>query len=374
MRVAIVTESFLPSVNGVARSVQRVVDHLEATGHQALVVTPGRGPERYSRTPVVRLRSVPLPMCRDFPVGVPTRELADVLSRFDADVVHLASPIVVGAHAARVARSLDLPTVAIFQTDVAGFATQYRLGGAAPAIWRWLRRLHDDVDRTLAPSRATVADLRRHGFADVHRWARGVDVVQFDPARRTRPPTERVASARVGYIGRLAAEKRVERLAHAAGLPGTHLQVVGDGSHRRRLERALPGAEFTGRLDGDRLGRAFADLDVFVHTGAHETFCQALQEALAAGVPAVAPAAGGPLDLVQHGVNGLLWRPDRPQDIGACVAALAARPGLRATMGAIARAGVEHRTWDGIGDELLGHYAAVVTARAGDRPLRAVPA
>ena len=360
MRVAIVTESFLPAVNGVARSVQRVVDHLEARGHQALVIAPGRdAATRYSRTDVVRLRSVPLPLCRDFPLGVPSRQVADVLEGFSPDVVHLASPVVVGAHGAAVARDLGIPSVAVFQTDLAGFATQYRLGAASAALWRWLGRLHQDVDRTLAPSRPVVAELARRGFPRVHRWGRGVDTVQFDPARRRRPPTSRVDSVRVGYVGRLAREKRVERLAHA-DLSGSHLVVVGDGARRRSLERALPSAHFTGRLTGEQLGEAFADLDVFVHTGAHETFCQAIQEALAAGVPVVAPAAGGPLDLVTHGVNGLLWRPDRPEEIRGLVEQLVARPGLRATMGAAARHGVRERTWDAVGDELLGHYVAVV--------------
>lgn len=371
MRVAIVTESFLPSVNGVARSVQRVVDHLESRGHTALVVAPGRdGTTRHGRTDVVRLRSVPLPFCRDFPVGLPTRRLVGALDRFGADVVHLASPIAVGAYGASVARSRDLPTVAVFQTDVAGFATQYGLTRATGLLWRWLRRLHEDVDRTLAPSRPVVAELRRQGIPRVHRWGRGVDAVQFDPARRTRPPTAHVPSVRVGYVGRLAREKRVERLAHAAGLPGTHLQVVGDGARRRHLERALPTATFTGRLTGTALGAAFADLDVFVHTGAHETFCQAVQEAMAAGVPVVAPAAGGPLDLITHGVDGLLWRPDQPEQIRTLVAELARRPGLRTSMGAAARHGVLERTWEAVGDELLGHYSAVIDEVATRRRRR----
>lgn len=368
MRVAIVTESFLPSVNGVARSVQRVVDHLERRGHQALVVAPGRGETtRYSATEVVRLRSVPLPLCRDFPLGVPSRELVDVLEGFVPDVVHLASPVAVGAYGARVARDLGVPTLAVFQTDLAGFATQYGLRAASGPLWCWLRRLHQDVDRTLAPSRPVVAELRRRGFPHVHRWGRGVDTVQFDPTHRTRPSTSHVSSVRVGYVGRLAREKRVERLAHAAGLPGSELVVVGDGARRQFLERALPSAHFTGRLTGPALGTAFADLDVFVHTGAHETFCQAIQEALAAGVPVVAPAAGGPLDLVQHGVNGLLWRPDRPEEIRDLVAELVARPGLRATMGAAARHGVQHRTWDAAGDELVAHYVEVVDELARRR-------
>lgn len=363
LRIAIVAESFLPSVNGVARSVERVLAHVTARGHEVLVVAPGPGPDEHEGCQVVRVPSVPLPLCRDFPLGLPTRELRRCLQGFRPDVVHLASPTALGATGAAVADRLDLPLVAVFQTDLAGFATQYRLRVTAGPIWRWLGRIHGRADRTLAPSRATVIDLRRNGVPAVHRWARGVDLDAFSPAHRTRPPTDRVATVRVGYVGRLAAEKRVDRLAHALRVPGIELVVVGDGPKRRSLERSLPAAAFTGRLTGPALSRAFADLDLFVHTGLHETFCQAAQEALASAVPVVAPAAGGLLDLVEHGRNGWLWRPDRPADLGDAVARLAAHPDLRVRLAAEARASVLTRTWEAIGDELIDHYRAAIRAR-----------
>ena len=363
LRVAIIAESFAPSVNGVARSVERVLDHLAAEGHEAMVIAPSPGPSVHDGVPVVRMPSVPLPLCPDFPVGLPTPRLRSALIEFQPDVVHLASPTALGYAGAVTAARLGLPTVAIFQTDLAGFATQYRLRAAVEPIWRWLRAIHDRADRTLAPSRATVADLRRNGIPRVDRWARGVDAEAFAPHHRRRPPTTAVRTVRVGYVGRLAAEKRVERLGHAAGT-GVELVVVGDGPRRRKLEQQLPQATFTGRLGGDDLSRAYADLDVFVHTGTHETFCQAAQEALAAGVPVVAPAAGGLLDLVRHGDNGLLWRPDRPQDIGPAVAQLVADAELRQRMGANAHAGVEGRTWTALGHELVGHYRQVMAGPA----------
>ena len=357
MRVVIATESFHPQVNGVARSVERVASHLRHRGHEPLVVAPGPGPDEVDGVPVVRLPAVRLPFCRAFPVGMPVPRLRAAIEAHDPHVVHLASPIAVGARAAVVACQLDLPTVAVFQTDVAGFATQYGMSVLAPSLWRWTARVHRDVTRTLAPSRGTARDLRAHGIERVHRWGRGVDADQFDPARRTRPVDPAVV--RVGYVGRLAAEKRVERLAHAR-MPGVELVVVGDGDRRAALERQLPDATFTGTLRGDALGAVYADLDVFVHTGTHETFCQAVQEALAAGVPVVAPAAGGPLDLVRHGENGFLWRPDRPEDIAPLVARLVGDPALRRRMGSVARDGVRSRSWERLGDELVGHLTAAV--------------
>lgn len=367
MRVAIVTESFLPAVNGVARSVARVVDHLERRGHEATILAPGEGIDRYGRSDVVRMPSIALPVARSFPVGIPTPALRRTLTELSPDVVHLASPIALGARGATVSADLDLPTVAVFQTDIAGFATQYRgLSRMATPLWAWLRRIHSTADRTLAPSRPVVAELLRRGIPRVHRWGRGVDLDDFHPRMRTRPPTRDVATLRIGYVGRIASEKRIERLACLADLPGTELVVVGDGDRRPWLERRLPTATFTGMLTGTQLHRAYADLDVFVHTGTHETFCQSVQEALSAGVAVVAPAAGGPLDLVEHGVNGLLWDPRDPTTIRDAVAALHRDPDRRAAMALEARRSVSGRSWAAVGDELLGHYAAVVADGDGE--------
>jgi phosphatidylinositol alpha 1,6-mannosyltransferase len=360
LRVAIVAETFLPTSNGVANSVARVAEQLSARGHAVLIVAPGPGPTTYCSSPVVRLRSVPLPRYASFPIGVPTPRLRAALVAFTPDVVHLAAPTLVGARGIRIARDLGVPTVAVYQTDLVRFAAHYGAGRAAGSVRRWLRRVHEAADRTLAPSSAAVADLQRWGVGAVHRWGRGVDLERFSPRHRTRRTTAAVDAVRIGYVGRLAPEKSVDRLRHAATVPGTELVVVGDGPLRRRLERELPRALFTGHLDGPALSRAFADLDVFVHTGAHETFCQAVQEALASGVPVVAPAAGGPLDLVQHERNGLLWDPAHPSSIATVVTRIAEDPILREDMATAARHGVRHRSWSVLCDELISHYRDVI--------------
>ncbi|MDQ1427783.1 MAG: phosphatidylinositol alpha 1,6-mannosyltransferase [Acidimicrobiaceae bacterium] len=122
----------------------------------------------------------------------------------------------------------------------------------------------------------------------------------------------------------------------------------------------MPGATFLGHLNGEGLSRALASIDVFVHTGADETFCQSLQEALASGVPVVAPASGGPLDLVRHGENGWLYPPGKPELLASAVEALVASPLLRRAMADRARASVSRRTWEVLGHELIDHYRSVV--------------
>ncbi len=358
MRILVVTESFAPSVNGVARSVTTVVRELSRRGHRVTIVAPGPGPEVFEGLRVVRVRSVRLPGLRQFPVGLPTRSVEDAVEMLRPDVVHLASPFVLGGPAASAAVRLGIPVIAVYQTDVAGFASQYRLGAAGRAAWRRLRTVHARADMTLAPSSSAVEALRAEGVEDVHLWPRGVDVAAFSPAHRVRSANGDARPVRIGYVGRLAREKQLDRLAGLDAMRGTELVVVGAGPLTDRLRRLLPSATFTGALQGDDLSRAYADLDVFVHPGEHETFCQAVQEALASGVPVVAPDAGGPRDLVAPGLNGLLFDTrgtDPASELRSAVARLATDHELRARMAVAARPSVHHRTWAAVVDDLELH-------------------
>jgi phosphatidylinositol alpha 1,6-mannosyltransferase len=234
-----------------------------------------------------------------------------------------------------------------------------------------LRKLHNLADLTLAPSSTTAYELRRHGIGPVAMWTRGVDAVQFDPVRRDEQWRRDMGGDRflVGFVGRLAVEKRVELLAPITALPGVQLVVVGDGPRRRLLERSLGGAVFTGQLTGAALGRAMASFDLLVHPGADETFCQVVQEALCAGVPVIATAAGGPLDLVRHGVNGWLWAGDDPYLLAAQVAAVRDDPEALRVARDHARPSVVARSWSRVTDQLIGYYRRVIRARADARPI-----
>ncbi|AVH60058.1 MULTISPECIES: glycosyltransferase family 4 protein [Streptomyces] len=369
MRVVIVTESFPPDVNGVAHCALQTARHLVDRGHAPLVVAPataaGTGPDAQAPCPVVRVPSIPLPGYPQVRVALPSRRVAAAITEHRADIVHLASPFVLGVRGMAAAARLGIPAVAVYQTDLAGYARTYISAGEATA-WRRIRSVHAAADRTLAPSSAALHDLEAHGVPRVQLWPRGVDTVRFRPdlrdeaLRRELAPNGEVI---VGYVGRLAPEKHVELLSGVCGLDGVRVVVVGDGPSHHTLTEALPGAVFLGRRTGDELARIFASLDVFAHTGPFETFCQTVQEAMASGVPVVAPAAGGPLDLVAHGRTGLLVPPGDAAAVRDAVGALVSDPAQRAAYGAAARAMVEGRTWAAVVDQLIGHYADVLAAR-----------
>lgn len=369
MRVVIVTESFPPDVNGVAHCALQTARHLVARGHAPLVVAPataqGAGADLQAPCPVVRVPSLPLPGYPQVRVALPSRRVAAAIVEHRADIVHLASPFVLGVRGMAAAARLGVPAVAIYQTDLAGYARTYVHAGET-AAWRRIRSVHAAADRTLAPSSAALRDLEAHGVPRVSLWPRGVDTVRFRPELRDEALRRELApdgELIVGYVGRLAPEKQIELLAGVCGLDGVRVVVVGDGPSEPGLREALPGAVFLGRRTGDELARIFASFDVFAHTGPFETFCQTVQEAMASGVPVVAPAAGGPLDLVAHGRTGLLVPPRDAAAVRDAVWSLAADPALRAAYGSAGRAMVEGRTWAAVGDQLIGHYADVLTAR-----------
>ncbi len=267
MRVLVVSESFLPTVNGVTNSVCKVLDHLALRGHDAHVMVPSCGaPATYAGFDVEQIASVPY---RQFPVGLPGLHVQRIIEEFAPDVIHVASPFLLGAEAIAAGRRLGIPTVAIFQTDVAGYARRNHLAALEALAWRIMRRIHRDATVTLVPSSATMADLRRAGLRRLKRWGRGVDLATYHPRNRTRPEAQQLrrelapdGEVVVGYVGRLAPEKQVERMAALRDIPGIRLAIVGDGPSMVPLRRKLEGmpVSYLGQLSGARLAERVREL------------------------------------------------------------------------------------------------------------------
>lgn len=369
MRVAVVAESFLPHLNGVTGSVLRVLDHLSARGHPAMVVAAGhRAPISYRGTPVVHVPSVGVPGYPQVRISVATaHRLTELLGAFAPDVVHLASPLLLGNTATKAASTLDVPTVAVFQTDVAAFAERYGFPGWSQRIWNRTQEIHGAAARTLAPSEHAERALHERGVPRVHRWARGVDVERFRPRTCTFGRFAAPGRVVVGFHGRLAPEKQLEDLAVLDAVPGVQLVLVGDGPSRTKLRALLPGAVFTGSLTGDDLADAVASFDVMVHPGESETFCQSVQEALASGVPVIAPAAGGVQELVVPSRTGWLYAPGDAAGLRAAVLDLVGDGAKRRAFGAAARQAVRGRSWEVLGDQLIDHYRHAIREHTGIR-------
>ena len=372
MRIAVVTEAFLPQVNGVTNSVLRLLEFCKAQGHDVLIIAPESegAPSEYLGYKIKHVPSIS--MKKLIPMAVPKKYLEPLLEGFAPDVIHLASPIFLGHYVARIARKAGIPTVSVYQTDIAGFARHYGLTIAHNTLKKWVSRIHQASDITLAPSKWACRDLEQSGVKNVRLWKRGVDLVNFTPARRDESLRSNIAGSKekliVGYVGRIANEKRIDDLKILDQQEDIQLVIVGDGPAAPRIKKELPGARFVGYQSGTELARYVASFDIFVHTGKHETFCQGIQEALASGVPVIGPDTGGPVDLIEHGITGLLIDTADAHELLEAVATLRNHSSFD-LMQLAARKSVEHRTWDYINTQLISHYQDAIDQLSKERGL-----
>jgi len=372
MRVAIVTESFLPSINGVTNSVLRVIDTLLAGGHEVQVVAPTAEGPSYRGVPVIKSPSVIL---GGFPVAIPTPLMSAALDRFAPDVIHVAAPFWLGGEAIAYGHRRGIPTVAIYQTDVAGYMKRYGLDFATTIVDAITAGIHKLATLNLAPTQDGVDRLQSLGISRVAVWGRGVDLELFSPGRRTTSAVEELRRAWapqgervVGYVGRLAPEKQVGRLIELCGIPNTRIVIVGDGPDRQELEDRFTGypVTFTGRLSGDELANAYVAMDVFVHAGTEETFGQTIQEAHASGLPVIAPSIGGQRHLIRQGIDGYLVDHTRWGAFREALENLVGNEVLLRGMSQEAYRAVADKSWEKNNQALLGHYESVLPSRASE--------
>ena len=364
MRIAIVTESFLPSLNGVTNSVLRVVDTLKEAGHEVIIIAPTAPHNRHLGFKVIRTLAVPF---MQFQIGLPPLALQATLEDFQPDVVHVASPFFLGGQAIAIANRLGIPTVAIYQTDIAGYLQRYGMKFAKPVVDRFVAAIHGPATMNLAPTPESASYLLKLGVERVGVWGRGVDLELFHPRNKSESATQEFRNAHllgkknlVGFVGRLAPEKQVHRMLELCSIPDTALVIVGDGPERKKLEALFAGkpVTFTGALRGTELGRAYASLDAFVHYGTEETFGQTIQEAQASAVPVIAPAVGGPRFLINDQENGRLIEPEDTHGFTEAVVSILATPHLAARMGEAGRRSVLNKSWKANNESLLKTYRA----------------
>lgn len=370
LRIAVVAESFLPQINGVTNSVLRILDFFKLNGHEAIIIAPESvgGPSEYAGFEILRVPAINVKGL--IPIALPQQFAKARVLDFNPDIIHLASPAILGNYVARFAKKNEIPTLSVYQTDLAGFANHYGFQIANSTLNKFVGRVHSNSDRTLAPSTSACDYLNELGVQDVELWRRGVDSERFSPEKRDEELRKELFGNRpdrtlIGYVGRLAHEKRLEDLISLDEQDDVQLVIVGDGPTRARLERKLPNAIFTGFKNGEDLSRMYASLDIFIHTGQDETFCQSIQEALASGVPIIAPNSGGPIDLVENGKTGYLINTGNPKEIKRVVKLI--QEGDVANWREATRESVINRTWKSINQELISHYLDLIAAKSTKR-------
>jgi glycosyltransferase involved in cell wall biosynthesis len=374
MRVAVVTENFLPKLDGVTRTLAMLLEHLRRRGHQAILIGPEGSPRRYAGFRVFGARGVPLPFYPELRALVAPPEFSQRLSAFRPDVMHVADPMLLGASGIRWAVRVGVPVVSSYHTNLAAYCAHYGFPFLQEPMWAYRRLLHNQCEATLCPSPSTAREVQRRGFEGVGVWSRGVDSALFSPTKRSeawRREHGGAAKKIVLYTGRLSYEKNLGVLIDAYQTlddPDARLVLVGDGPARESLERSLAGraVTFTGYLTGEALATAYASADIFAFPSLTETFGQVAQEAMASGLPVIAFNAEGMRDLVTDGETGLLAREQSAHAFAEVLGRALHSDQLRAFLGTQAHAVAASRTWESVMDRLITVYADTIASYDSD--------
>jgi phosphatidylinositol alpha 1,6-mannosyltransferase len=376
MKIAYFTESLLPHVDGVSRTLAQLFATLEARGVDFRVYSPFvPGPEVSWSGRVRPVRYVRFPLYPDYRVSLPWGHgIARELDAWAPDLVHVVSPTPLASWAQRYAARRGIPAVSSFHTHFVSYFRYYGVPALEGWGWGMLRRFYARCARVYAPSRSIIRELEAHGIRRLELWSRGIDAGRFSPAHRD-PELRRRAGADgdtplVLLVSRLVKEKdladlvEMDRVLRARGAEH-RLALVGDGPMRAELEERLPEAFFAGHQTGEALARWYASADVFVFPSTTETFGNVVLEALASGLPAVVVDRGGPPDQVEPGENGWIARANDPADLADHVERLLRDPEARTRMGRRAVESARERDWSVINGRLLQSYAEVVAASRG---------
>jgi glycosyltransferase involved in cell wall biosynthesis len=379
MRIALFTETFLPKVDGIVTRLRHTVDHLQRHGDQVLVVAPEGGIREHKGAKVYGVHGFPLPLYPELKMALPRPAIGYALEEFQPDVIHVVNPAVLGLSGIFYSKTLKIPLVASYHTHLPQYLQHYGLGMLEGLLWELLKGAHNQAALNLCTSTAMMGELTAHGIERVDLWQRGVDTELFHPdlastQMRSHLSQNHPESPLLLYVGRLSAEKEIERVKPIlAAIPDARLALVGDGPHRQNLEKHFAGTNthFVGYLMGKELGSAFASADAFIFPSRTETLGLVLLEAMAAGCPVVAARSGGIPDIVTDGVNGYLFEPtaDIQQAINATIRLLQQQQ-ERAMIRQNARQEAEKWGWASATRQLQNYYHKVVFAEERKKNLK----
>ncbi|MEC4815592.1 MAG: glycosyltransferase family 1 protein [Scytonema sp. PMC 1069.18] len=317
MRIALFTETFLPKVDGIVTRLRHTVDHLQRNGNQVLVVAPDGGMTEYKGAKIYGVSGFPLPLYPELKMALPRPAIGYTLEEFKPDLIHVVNPAVLGVAGIFYSKYLNIPLIASYHTHLPQYLQHYGLAMLEGLLWELLKAAHNQASLNLCTSTVMMEELTTHGIERVDLWQRGVDTETFHPENacpqmRSRLSQNHPKSPLLLYVGRLSAEKEIERIKPILqAIPEARLALVGDGPHRQALEKhfANTNTYFVGYLAGKELASAFASADAFIFPSRTETLGLVLLEAMASGCPVVAARSGGIPDIVTDGVNGYLFEP-----------------------------------------------------------------
>lgn len=372
MKIAIITETFLPSTDGIVTRLCASIRYLLKSGHQVMVIAPDLGVKEFEGAVIAPIPARAFFLYKAKKWAYPSRMVSNYLKTFDPDIVHVVNPALLGVSGVYYSKRGSWPLICSYHTHIPKYADYYKLPFLKPILWGYIKTLHNRAHQNLCTSNAVLQELNDKRFRNVSLWGRGVDTDQFHPGHKSEKMRDRLTGGNPNrilllYVGRLAAEKNIEQIKKVLDrTPDVCLALVGDGPYREALEDYFSGTNtvFTGFLHGEELAQAYASSDIFVFPSTTETLGLVLLEAMASGLPVVAADSPPTREQIEDGRAGMLFHPERPEHFVEHVLSLLNKE-KRTWMGEQATFASRHMSWDKPAQQLLDFYQQTVELAAG---------
>lgn len=363
MKIVIITETFLPSTDGVVTRLTEAIKYLRKNNHEVIVIAPDLGVNEYKGAIVEGVKATTLPFYNYRPFALPQRKVKRLLEKHDPDLVHVVNPAFVGVAGVHYAEKLGFPLIASYHTHVPKYFDYYNLKILKPLCWSYFRKLHNKADLNLCTSGSVQEELIEKGFFNVHLWKRGVDIDKYHPDFYSKQMRDRLTEGNskkklLLFVGRLAAEKEIHKLKPLLEeKKDVCLAIVGDGPARGDLEEEFHGTNtvFTGFMHGNELAQAFASADALVFPSITETLGLVILESMAAGLPVIAAKSGPTMEQVIDGKTGLLFENENTDSMINAVTKLENEI-LHKKLKENARKEAEKFSWSGPSQQLVEFY------------------
>ncbi|WP_088103894.1 glycosyltransferase family 4 protein [Halalkalibacter urbisdiaboli] len=381
MKVAIFSDTFVPQVNGVAKTIKRLIDHFEQQGidYQLFVPDALEQSDLFSSN-IHSFVSLPFflyPECR---MALPNLfSIKEKIEAFKPDLIHIATPFNIGLTGLHFGKKYQIPMVGSYHTHFDYYLRYYKLTFMTEMLWKYMKWFHTPFEKTFVPSEETKDYLADKGFQNIELWTRGVDCQLFHPRYDKESVRKQYSISRkytLLYVGRMAPEKDLETLRHIMRLLPKNIQdevhwlLVGDGPLRAEMmEEYQEHVTFTGYLKGEALASVYTCADLFVFPSSSETFGNVVLEALASGTPAIVADQGGVKEIVQHRKTGLICEAKNPHSFSNAIVSLLTNHSIRKEMGYEAREYAKSQSWDTIFAQLVKQYELVAQKQKNLRQL-----
>lgn len=367
MRIAIITETFVPATDGICTRLANFVVQLKDSGHEVIVISPELGINNYKGVPVYGLETVTFPLYGSRPWGLPSRKVKTIFKQFKPDVVHAVNPISLGSSAVHYANKLNIPLITSYHTHLPNYLDHYNMSLLKPVLWEYIRYWHTKSDFNITVSQSLMNELNDEMIPTQGVLPRGIDIEGrhpdfFDQELYDELTFNEPSHKLLVYVGRLAPEKDIEHLRamfdHRNDLC---LAIVGDGPDRERLEEVFAGTKtsFLGFKHGEDLSKAFATGDAFVFPSTSETFGLVISEAMASGIPVIAAKSEPTIEQITDMETGLIYESGNTESLMEAINYID-NPLLMQKLSLKGRSEAMKYTWDNATINLLDFYTQTI--------------